>query len=90
MIQAPIRLLTLAAFLQQPETKPASEYIDGQVIQKPIKRLKPLTSEISGCRCQSLPVSDPSPSKICLPGWWIKFRFSPAIVYPLSSIPVSV
>jgi Putative restriction endonuclease len=28
--------MTLAEFLQQPETKPASEYIDGQIIQKPM------------------------------------------------------
>jgi Uma2 family endonuclease len=36
MIQTPSRLITLAEFLQQPETKPASEYIDGQIIQKPM------------------------------------------------------
>jgi Uma2 family endonuclease len=34
MVQTPTRLITLEDFLQQPETKPASEYIDGQVIQK--------------------------------------------------------
>jgi Uma2 family endonuclease len=34
MVQTPTRTLTLEAFLQQPETKPASEYIDGQVFQK--------------------------------------------------------
>lgn len=28
--------LTLEEFLQQPETKPASEYIDGKIIQKPM------------------------------------------------------
>jgi Uma2 family endonuclease len=33
-------MLTLAAFLQLPETKPASEYIDGQVIQKPMPKGK--------------------------------------------------
>lgn len=32
--------LTLEAFLQQPETKPASEYIDGQIIQKPMPQGK--------------------------------------------------
>lgn len=36
MVQTPIKPLTLAAFLQLPETKPASEYIDGQIIQKPM------------------------------------------------------
>ncbi|MDA0266113.1 MAG: Uma2 family endonuclease [Cyanobacteria bacterium] len=36
MVQTSPRLITLEAFLQQPETKPASEYIDGQIIQKPM------------------------------------------------------
>ena len=36
MVQTPTKPLTLDEFLQQPETKPASEYIDGQVIQKPM------------------------------------------------------
>lgn len=36
MVQTPTTSLTLEDFLQQPETKPASEYIDGQVIQKPM------------------------------------------------------
>lgn len=34
MVQTPSKSLTLEEFLQQPDTKPASEYIDGQVIQK--------------------------------------------------------
>jgi Uma2 family endonuclease len=34
MVQAPTKLLTLEEFLNLPETKPASEYIDGQIIQK--------------------------------------------------------
>lgn len=36
MVQIPIQPLTLADFLQQPETKPASEFINGQMIQKPM------------------------------------------------------
>jgi Uma2 family endonuclease len=36
MVQNPIRSMTLAEFLAMPETKPASEYIDGQIIQKPM------------------------------------------------------
>jgi Uma2 family endonuclease len=36
MVQTPTRLITLEGFLQQPETKPASEYIDGQIVQKPM------------------------------------------------------
>lgn len=40
MVQTPSRALTLAEFLQLPETKPASEYIDGQIIQKPMPQGK--------------------------------------------------
>lgn len=40
MVQSPAKALTLPAFLQQPETKPASEYIDGQIIQKPMPKGK--------------------------------------------------
>jgi Uma2 family endonuclease len=36
MVQTPTRRITLEDFLRQPETKPASEYIDGQIIQKPM------------------------------------------------------
>ncbi len=40
MVQAPFKTLTLEEFLQLPETKPASEYIDGQIIQKPMPQGK--------------------------------------------------
>ncbi len=40
MVQAPSKPLTLAEFLQLPETKPASEYMDGQIIQKPMPQGK--------------------------------------------------
>jgi Uma2 family endonuclease len=36
MVQTPLKLLTLEEFLKLPETKPASEYIDGLILQKPI------------------------------------------------------
>ncbi|ARV57762.1 hypothetical protein BZZ01_03140 [Nostocales cyanobacterium HT-58-2] len=36
MLRALSKPLTLEEFLKLPETKPASEYIDGQVIQKPM------------------------------------------------------
>jgi Uma2 family endonuclease len=36
MVQTPAQLLTLEEFLHLPETEPASEYIDGHIIQKPI------------------------------------------------------
>ena len=40
MVHAPSKTLTLAEFLQLPETKPASEYIDGQIILKPMPQGK--------------------------------------------------
>jgi Uma2 family endonuclease len=36
MVQTPIKPIGIEAFLQLAETKPASEYIDGQIIQKPM------------------------------------------------------
>ncbi|MES1021425.1 Uma2 family endonuclease [Gloeocapsa sp. BRSZ] len=36
MVQSPSKPITLEEFLKLPETKPASEYIDGQIIQKPM------------------------------------------------------
>ena len=40
MVQVPEKPLTLEEFLTLPETKPASEYIAGQVIQKPMPQGK--------------------------------------------------
>lgn len=36
MVQTPARSISLGEFLALPETKPASEYFNGQVIQKPM------------------------------------------------------
>ncbi len=36
MVQTPTKALTLEEFLKLPETEPASEYINGQIIQKPM------------------------------------------------------
>ena len=36
MVQTPAPSLTLEEFLKLPETEPASEYIDGRIIQKPM------------------------------------------------------
>lgn len=36
MIHTPAKALTLEEFLKLPETKPASEYVDGRIIQKPM------------------------------------------------------
>ena len=40
MVQTPTKSLTLEEFLQLPETKPASEYINGQIIEKPMPQGK--------------------------------------------------
>ncbi|MFE1747254.1 Uma2 family endonuclease [Coleofasciculus sp. H7-2] len=41
MVQTPTKTLTLEEFLKLPETKPASEYINGKIIQKPMPQGKP-------------------------------------------------
>jgi Uma2 family endonuclease len=40
MVQLSSKALTLEEFLASPETKPASEYVDGQIIQKPMPQGK--------------------------------------------------
>lgn len=40
MVQVPDKTITLEEFLKLPETKPASEYIDGRIIQKPMPQGK--------------------------------------------------
>jgi Uma2 family endonuclease len=40
MVQTPVKIVTLAEFLLLPETKPAIEFIDGQIIQKPMPQGK--------------------------------------------------
>jgi Uma2 family endonuclease len=46
MVQIPTKPLTLEEFLQLPETKPASEFIDGQIIQKPMPQGKHSTVQL--------------------------------------------
>jgi Uma2 family endonuclease len=46
MVQATRKSLTLEEFLQLPETKPASEFIDGQIIQKPMPQGKHSTIQL--------------------------------------------
>lgn len=36
MVQTPAKSISLEEFLKSPETEPASEYINGQIIQKPM------------------------------------------------------
>ncbi|MCZ0902322.1 Uma2 family endonuclease, partial [Microcoleus sp. HI-ES] len=40
MVQIQTKTLTLSEFLKLPETEPASEYINGQIIQKPMPQGK--------------------------------------------------
>lgn len=40
MVQTPPKQITLEAFLNLPETKPASEYLQGKIIQKPMPQGK--------------------------------------------------
>ncbi len=40
MVQSPSKSITLEEFLKLPETKPASEYFNGQIIQKPMPQGK--------------------------------------------------
>ncbi|WP_338017115.1 Uma2 family endonuclease [Myxacorys almedinensis] len=40
MVQTPAQSLTLEEFLKLPETKPASEYFNGQISQKPMPQGK--------------------------------------------------
>ncbi|MEH1844249.1 MAG: Uma2 family endonuclease [Nostoc sp.] len=40
MVKSPIKPLSLEEFLKLPETKPSSEYINGQIIQKPMPQGK--------------------------------------------------
>ena len=46
MVQTPTKPLTLDEFLQLPETKPASEFIDGQIIQKHMPQGKHSTVQL--------------------------------------------
>lgn len=49
MVQSPYKTLTLEEFLKLPETKPASEYIDGNIIQKPMPQGKHSTIQTEFC-----------------------------------------
>ncbi|MGK7891077.1 MAG: Uma2 family endonuclease [Leptolyngbyaceae cyanobacterium] len=46
MVQAPTKAITLDEFLRLPETKPASEFIDGHIIQKPMPQGKHSTLQL--------------------------------------------
>jgi Uma2 family endonuclease len=52
MIATPVKTLTLDVFLQLPETKPASEYINNKVTQKIMPKGRP--SRLQGQLCQEI------------------------------------
>jgi Uma2 family endonuclease len=52
MVQARSKPLTLPEFLQLPETKPASEYINGEIVQKPIPKGR--HSRLQGKLCAAI------------------------------------
>jgi len=52
MLQASNKILTLEEFLALSETKPSLEYIDGQIIQKPMPQGK--HSTIQGELCPTI------------------------------------
>lgn len=52
MAQVTSTSLTLPEFLQQPETKPASEYINGKIIQKPMPKGR--HSRLQGKLCATI------------------------------------
>jgi Uma2 family endonuclease len=61
MVQTPIKPIGLEEFLQLPDTKPASEYIDGKIIQKPMPQGEHSTLQ----RCLTQHIDDRlSPTKI--------------------------
>jgi Uma2 family endonuclease len=46
MVQTPVKPLTLEEFLKLPETKPACEFIDGEIVQKPMPQGKHSTVQL--------------------------------------------
>ena len=46
MVQTPLKSLTLDLFLAMPETKPASEFVDNKIIQKPMPQGKHSTIQL--------------------------------------------
>ena len=46
MVQTPVKPITLEEFLKLPETKPACEFIDGEIVQKPMPQGKHSTVQL--------------------------------------------
>lgn len=52
MEQVPVKSMTLEAFLQLLETKPASKYIDGRIVRKPTPKGR--HSRLQGKLCATI------------------------------------
>ncbi|MBW4551199.1 MAG: Uma2 family endonuclease [Aphanocapsa sp. GSE-SYN-MK-11-07L] len=50
MVQAPIQPLTLEDFLKLPDTKPASEFIHNQIVQKPMPQGEHSVIQVELCK----------------------------------------
>lgn len=50
MVQTPVQPLTLEDFLQLPETQPASEFISGQIAQKPMPQGEHSLLQVALCK----------------------------------------
>lgn len=60
MVQAPSKPLTLAEFLTLPETKPASEYINENILQKPMPKGKHSRLQLRLCNAINAQAEDPN------------------------------
>lgn len=63
MIQTPTQPLTLEAFLQLPETKPASEFIQGHVTQKPMPQREHSILQVELCKMIDRVAEEPKIAK---------------------------
>lgn len=63
MVQTPSHPLTLEAFLQLPETKPAGEFIHGQIIQKPMPQGEHSTLQVELCKTIDRVAEEPKIAK---------------------------
>ena len=63
MVQTSTQSLTLEAFLQLPETKPASEFIHGQIIQKPMPQGEHSILQVELCKTIDRVAEEPKVAK---------------------------
>ncbi|PZU97699.1 MAG: hypothetical protein DCE90_06340 [Pseudanabaena sp.] len=59
MVVALVKTLSLKEFLEIPETKPASEYIHNQIVQKPMPKGRHIRLQVRLCQEINLKVEEP-------------------------------